>query len=178
MLDVCCGLTPYETSRWLKLKPDSENVTRSGTEALLMARTQRQTEYIAMIETGNESQPSAQLLLLSNGAIVVGCTEVLFQPSFSLCCSTCCPRSMRRTTRWLRYGVGEQSTMRITRPCTAQSERALVRLIDTSSLQAVSIKPKESCTCHPCIDCVTSCVVLLVLHAHHYTRSSRISVLF
>ena len=77
-----------------------------------MARTQRQTEYIAMIKTGNESQPSAQLLLLSNDASVVGCTEVLFQPSFSSCCSTCCPRNMKRTTRWLRYGVGEQSAMR------------------------------------------------------------------
>ena len=30
-LDVCCDLTPYETSRWLELNPDLENVTRSGT---------------------------------------------------------------------------------------------------------------------------------------------------
>ena len=29
MLDVCCDLTQYETSRWLELKPDRENVTRS-----------------------------------------------------------------------------------------------------------------------------------------------------
>ena len=36
-----------------------------------------------MIETGNESQLSAQLLLLSSVATVVGCTEVLFQPTFS-----------------------------------------------------------------------------------------------
>ena len=115
-----------------------------------------------MIETGNESQPSAQLLLQSSDATVVGCTEVLFQPSFSLCCL----RNMRRC-------VGDQSTLRITRPDTAQSERAFVRLIDTSSLEAVCIKPEESCTCHPCFDCVTSCVVLLVLHAHHYMRSSR-----
>ena len=35
-----------------------------------------------MIGTGNESQFSAQLLFLSYDAIVVGCTEVLFQPSF------------------------------------------------------------------------------------------------
>ena len=62
-----------------------------------------------------------------NDAIVIGCTEVLFQPSFSLCCV----RNMRRLTRWLRYGVAEQSTMRITKPDTAQSERALVRLVDT-----------------------------------------------
>ena len=31
MLDVCCDLTAHETSRWLELKPDRENVTRSGT---------------------------------------------------------------------------------------------------------------------------------------------------
>ena len=61
-----------------------------------------------------------------NDAVVAGCTEVLFQPVFSLCCL----RNMRRTTRWLRYGVGEQSTMRITKPDTAQSERALVRPLD------------------------------------------------
>ena len=34
MLDVCCDLTPYETSRWLELKPDRENVTRSGTVSI------------------------------------------------------------------------------------------------------------------------------------------------
>ena len=39
---------------------------------------------LAMIETGNECQLSAKLLLLSNDAVVVGCTEVLFQPSCSL----------------------------------------------------------------------------------------------
>ena len=88
---------------------------------------------LAMIETGNECQLSAQPLLLSNDAIVVGCTEVFFLPSFSLCRSTCCLRNMRRTTRWLRYGMGEQSTLRITKPGTAQSRRALVRLIDTLS---------------------------------------------
>ena len=44
MLDVCCDLTPYETSRWLELKSDRENVTRSGT-----ARTQRQSEYIETV---------------------------------------------------------------------------------------------------------------------------------
>ena len=96
-----------------------------------MARTQRQTEYIAMIEAGNESQPSAQLLLLSNDATVVGCTKALFQPSFFVCCL----RNMRRTARWSRYGEGEQSTIRITKLDTAQSERALV--IDTSPLEAV-----------------------------------------
>ena len=67
-------------------------------------------------------------------------TEVLFQPSFSLCYLTRCLQSLS-STRWLRYGVGDQSTMRITTPDTAQSERALVRFIDTSSLTAVCIEP-------------------------------------
>ena len=59
-----------------------------------------------------------------NDVIVVGCTEVLFQTSFSLWCLPHWLQSLS-STRWLRYGVGEQSTMRITTPDTAQSERAL-----------------------------------------------------
>ena len=35
VLDVCCDLTPSETSRWLELKPDRENVTRSGTGSII-----------------------------------------------------------------------------------------------------------------------------------------------
>ena len=34
MLDVCCDLTPYETSRWLELKPDREKVARSVTGSI------------------------------------------------------------------------------------------------------------------------------------------------
>ena len=34
MLDVCCDLTPFETLRWSELKPDLENVTRSGTGSI------------------------------------------------------------------------------------------------------------------------------------------------
>ena len=75
-----------------------------------------------------------------NDVIVVGCTEMLFQTSFSLWCLTRCVQNLS-SSRWLRYGVGEQSTVRITTPDTAQSERALVRLIDTSSLIAVCIDP-------------------------------------
>ena len=84
-------------------------------------------------------------------ANVVVCSEVLFQPCFSLVeCLTRCLQTLS-STRWLRYGVGEQSTMRITTPDTAQSERALVRPIDTSSLMAVCVDPWEDLlrTCHP-----------------------------
>ena len=35
MLDVCCDLAPYATSRWLKLKPDRENVVHSGTGSII-----------------------------------------------------------------------------------------------------------------------------------------------
>ena len=81
---------------------------------------------------------SARAYMSSHGndGIVVGCTEVLFQPSFSLCCPTRCLQSLS-SMRWLRYGVGEQSTTLD----TAESEHTLVRLIDTSSLIAVCIKP-------------------------------------
>ena len=46
-------------------------------------------------------------------------------------------------------------------------------IVDTSSLETVHIKSKKSCTCYPRVDCVTSCVVLLVLHATQHTRTSR-----
>ena len=50
-------------------------------EVLLMALTQCQTEYIAMIKTGNECQLQGYMLH-GKLAFVVCCAEVLFQPSF------------------------------------------------------------------------------------------------
>ena len=65
--------------------------------------------------------------------------------------------------------MGEQSTLRITKPDTAQSERALVRLSGTSSLRAVCIKTKERKTVLHTIHglIVSSCVVFL-----RYTHDS------
>ena len=40
-------------------------------------------EYIAMVQTGNECQLSAYILLLGKFSTVVCCAEVLFQPNFS-----------------------------------------------------------------------------------------------
>ena len=60
----------------------------------------------------------------SNDAVVIGCTEMLFQPS-----SLCCLRTMRRSTRRLRYGVAEKSTMRSTESDSVQTERVLTRLV-------------------------------------------------
>ena len=50
-------------------------------QALLMARTQCQTEYIAMVKSSNECQLESYM---SHGklATVVCCAEVLIQPSF------------------------------------------------------------------------------------------------
>ena len=130
-----------------------------------------------MMETGNECQVSAYLLLLSNVAIVVGCTEVLFQPSFSLCCSTCCLRNMRRTTRWLRNGVGDQSTPSTTERDSAQTERVLTRLVVHSPSRrqpSVSSQKRENSVAHthPCIDRVILCCLL-----SRYTHNSSWSTL-
>ena len=100
-------------------------------EALLLARTQCQTEYIAMVKTGNECQLEGYML---HGSLL--------------------PRSVAQTERFL------------TRPVFAPHLCGI--------LLAVCIKPKEHCTCHPCIDCVTSCVVLPVLHAQLYDTSARV----
>ena len=40
-------------------------------------------EYIAVVKTGNECQPSAYILLLGKFSTVVCFAEVFFQPSFS-----------------------------------------------------------------------------------------------
>ena len=109
MLDVCCDLTPYETSRWLELKPDRENVTRSGTGSKTYG-TNATPEWVH--RNGQDLiRMSARAYMSSHGndAVVVGCTEVLFQPSFSVCCLTRCPQSMS-WTRWLRYGVASVSS--------------------------------------------------------------------
>ena len=71
--------------QWLELKPvmfqNSRTQRAVKLEALLMARTQCQTECIAMVMSGNECQLEGYL---SHGklATVVCCAEVLIQPSF------------------------------------------------------------------------------------------------
>ena len=158
MLDVC-DLPPYETSRWFELKPDRKNVTCSGTGRITCGMNAT-PEWVHR-DGQDWIRMSARAYMSSHGhdAIVVGCTELLFQPSFSLCCLTRCLQSLS-STRWLRYCVGEQRTMRITTSDTAQSERALVRLIGTSSWEAVCIKPWKDCCAHVIHELtVTSCVV-------------------
>ena len=141
MLAVCCDLTPYETSRWLELK---ENVTRSGTGSITHGTNATPERAHRNGQDRIRMSARAYISTPGNDAVAIGRTEVLFRPSFSLCCL----RNTRRSTRWLRYGVAEQSTMRITRPPTAQSERALVRLIDTPSLIAVCIPSHEKNVAH------------------------------
>ena len=75
-----------------------------------------------MIETGNELQLSAYLLLLSHVATVVGCTEVLFQTSFSRCRTTLLPAEHEVCNALVVVWSGRRSTLRITAPDTARTE--------------------------------------------------------
>ena len=106
-------------------------------------------EYIEVVNTRNECQLTANLLPLSNVA-----TEVLFQSSFSLC-------RLIRTTRWLWYGLDEQSTQRTTERDTArtETERVPTRPDDTSPVTSRLYPSKRSVahTTHALI--VPSCVV-------------------
>ena len=88
-------------------------------------------EYNEVVKTRNECQLTAYLLPLSNVA-----TEVLFESSFSLC-------RLRLTTRWLWYGLDEQSTQRTTELDAARTEtdRVPTRPDDTSSVRAICIMP-------------------------------------
>ena len=76
-------------------------------------------EHNAVIETGNECQLSAYLSLLNHVTVVVGGTEVLFQPSFSMCRSTLLPAEHEAHHALVVVWSGrEQSTLRITEPDT------------------------------------------------------------
>ena len=75
-----------------------------------------------MIETGNALQLSDYLLLLSHVATVVGCTEVLFQPSFSLCRSTLLPVEDEVYNALVVVWSGRRSMLRITEPDTTRTE--------------------------------------------------------
>ena len=85
MLDVCYDLMSYDAGQWLEFKRAMCQTLRMQSavelEALLMARTQCQTEYVAMVNTGNECQLQGYMLH-GELVIVVSCAEVLFQPSF------------------------------------------------------------------------------------------------
>ena len=61
MRDDCYVIMSYDMGRWLELKRvmcQTSGMQREvKLEALLMARMQCQTEYIATVKTGNECQP-------------------------------------------------------------------------------------------------------------------------
>ena len=61
--------------------PDLENATRSGTGSTTYGTNARQTEYIAMVNNGNDCQLQGYMFH-GKLAIAVCCAEVLFQPSF------------------------------------------------------------------------------------------------
>ena len=85
MLDDCCDLMSEDTGQWLESKRVMRQNLRTqravNLEALVMARTQCQTEYIAVVKSSNECQLESHM---SHGklATVVCCAEMLVQPSF------------------------------------------------------------------------------------------------
>ena len=74
--------------------------------------------------------------------------------------------NMRHTTRWLWYGLGRQSTLRITESDTTRMEieRVLVRLVDTSSLGNRLYRVQKTNTHHPVMDRPN---LVLSLHVQH-----------
>ena len=103
MLDVWCDLTQCQVDglSW------SHNKAQRNWKLRLL--------HCVMVQEGYECQPGPTCPTF---AAMVGRTEVLFQPSFCLCCL----RNMQRSTRCgvgdqtpdTAPHVGEQSTMRIT----------------------------------------------------------------
>ena len=83
---------------------------------------------------------------------------MLFQRRFFWCCLTRCLWKTRHPTRWLLYGLGTEHAACHTGPDTAQTERVLMRLVDTSSLDSrLHHSGKRVFARHPCIELVFSC---------------------
>ena len=121
----------HETGQWLELKPVMcQTLTTQRAvklEALLMARTQCQTECIAYGTA-------------TNGSFEATCCTVssLLWSVARKCCSSQVPLC-QVTSRLV-------SVSRSVPPNTAQTERVLTRLVVTPPLrQAVCAKPKECC---------------------------------
>ena len=120
MLDVCFDVMSYDMGHWLELKLAMCQTLRMQRavelEALLMARTQCQTEFIAMIKIGVSSKATCY-------------TEGLLLWSVAQkCCSSI------ETLVSSDASPGECVTERTTEPNTAQTERVLVRLAVTPHL--------------------------------------------
>ena len=67
-------------------------------------------------------------------AMEVCCAEVLFQPSFSLGLLNTLPVEDETSNALVVVWFGNRSTLRITGRDTAQTERILMRLVNTSSM--------------------------------------------
>ena len=109
--------------------PDLENVIRSGTGSILTARTQRQTEYIAMLKARNECLHTAYMSshgklrcdgLLRGSAIPV---------KFLLVSVNTLPAEHETSNALVGTWSEERGTPSITERDSAQTERVLTRLV-------------------------------------------------
>ena len=115
-------------------------------------------------ETNVSTQPTCRQTV--SFATAVCCTEVLFQPSFSLVCLTRCLRNMRHPTRWLGCGPGNGARC-VPRNVTWYRLSAHSRKTYStphSCLPSASrcVKNKRVFARHPCIEPVTSCCLCSV----------------
>ena len=106
-----------------------------------------------MVEIGNELQLSYYLLLLSHVVTVVGCTEVLFQPSFFLCRSTLLLVEHKENNELVVIWSGRRSTLRIKEPDTARTktERAPTSP-DETHLHDSRLRAQKTNAHHPRMD--------------------------
>ena len=163
MLDVCYDVMSYDMGQWLELKLAMCQTLRMQRavelEALLMARTQCQTEFIAMIKIGVSSKAKCY-------------TERLLLWSARKCCSSI------ETLVSSNASPGECVTERTTEPNTAQTERVVVRLAVTPHLcgsrlyQAKRLLPMSSMYRLCLILCCLARVARSTLRRHS-TRTSR-----
>ena len=110
----------------------------------------------------------------------VCCSEVIFQPSFSLMLLNTLPVEDETSNALVCGMVWERSTLRITGRDPAQTERILMRLVDTSSPDGcLHQSRKRVFPRHPCFEPVLSCCLCqrcthnsMILLSPYFARGS------
>ena len=98
-------------------------------EALLAARTQRQTEYIAMVKAGNECQHTAYMSSHGNLCYDGPLRGSLIPVKFLFVSVNTLPAERETSNALVGIWSEERSTPSITERDSAQTERVLTRLV-------------------------------------------------
>ena len=114
-------------------------------------------EYIAIVKAGNECQLTVYMSL--HGKFCYGCLlrGSVVPAKFLLVSLNTLPAQHETPNVLVVVWSGEQSALRITERDTAQTERILMRLVDTSSLDSrLHQSSKRVFARHPCSMEITS----------------------